>query len=123
MNSPQSTLNDGLIQDDASVHNRDNVLGVQKNMVFINHTAPELMDNEVKSHSNPFEAEYAIRLAIYEMQQGYDVLDVSFLFIQDRILVGLYVTILCTYLEQLLTLRRQAKNHPILDGIRIGKWR
>ncbi|KAH7708252.1 NFX1-type zinc finger-containing protein 1-like protein [Aphelenchoides avenae] len=92
------------LEDDASVHGRDNVLGMQKNMVFINHNAPELMDNEVKSHSNPFEAEYAIRLAIYVMQQGYDVSD---------------VTILCTYLEQLLTLRRQAKNHPILDGIRI----
>lgn len=59
------------------MHGRDNVLGMQKNMVFINHNAPELMDNEVKSHSNPFEAEFAIRLAIYVVQQGYDVSDVS----------------------------------------------
>lgn len=58
------------------MHHRDDILGMQKNMVFLNHSEPEVVEMEEKSHSNPFEAEFAIRTAVYLMQQGYEPEDV-----------------------------------------------
>lgn len=47
------------------------VVGVQKNLFFINHQFEETSDAEFHSHSNRFEADYAVALAHYSLQQGY----------------------------------------------------
>lgn len=46
-------------------------MGINGDMYFISHDHPETIDAELKSHSNPFEAEYAVRLAKYLLQQNY----------------------------------------------------
>lgn len=58
------------------MYGRDNVRGMRMNMVFVNHSKPEKSVTETKSHANPYEADYAIRTAVYLMQQGYKPQDV-----------------------------------------------
>uniref|UniRef100_A0A915ELC3 NF-X1-type domain-containing protein n=1 Tax=Ditylenchus dipsaci TaxID=166011 RepID=A0A915ELC3_9BILA len=82
------------LRDDTSVADLPHVLGVTKDLLFISHHESEVVDTELKSHSNPFEAEYCIKLANYFVQQGYR---------HDQI------TVLCTYLDQLLELRKLGK--------------
>ena len=49
------------------------VLGLQKNLFFLNHSQPESSkQDEAKSHANPFEAEFAVQLAKYLHKQGYE---------------------------------------------------
>uniref|UniRef100_A0A914QGV9 NFX1-type zinc finger-containing protein 1 n=1 Tax=Panagrolaimus davidi TaxID=227884 RepID=A0A914QGV9_9BILA len=81
------------LRDDPSVYDRDPVKGVTKNLMFITHTKSEVLEREFKSHRNPYEAEYAICLARYFLQQTY---------------MGDDITVLCTYLDQLSTLRKTA---------------
>uniref|UniRef100_A0A914PRP9 NFX1-type zinc finger-containing protein 1 n=1 Tax=Panagrolaimus davidi TaxID=227884 RepID=A0A914PRP9_9BILA len=81
------------LKDDPSVFEKESVKGVTKNLLFINHSYPELTEKEFKSHKNLFEAEYAIQLARYFLQQNYKAEQ---------------ITILCTYLDQLLELRKKA---------------
>ncbi|KAI1716014.1 AAA domain-containing protein [Ditylenchus destructor] len=84
------------LEDDPSVEQLPEVMGVPENrrLLFINHSHPEENPSEMKSHSNMFEVNYSVRLAFYFTQQGYK---------SDQ------VTILCTYLDQLLELRKRAK--------------
>uniref|UniRef100_A0AC34FL39 NFX1-type zinc finger-containing protein 1 n=1 Tax=Panagrolaimus sp. ES5 TaxID=591445 RepID=A0AC34FL39_9BILA len=81
------------LRDDPSVYERDSVKGVTKNLMFITHSYPEVLEKEFKSHRNPYEAGYAISLARYFLQQTYTCDD---------------ITVLCTYLDQLSTLRKKA---------------
>uniref|UniRef100_A0AC35GUL3 RZ-type domain-containing protein n=1 Tax=Panagrolaimus sp. PS1159 TaxID=55785 RepID=A0AC35GUL3_9BILA len=81
------------LQDDPSVSEKEAVKGVTKNLLFINHSYPELTEKEFKSHKNIFEAEFALRLAYYFLQQNYKAEQ---------------ITILCTYLDQLLDIRKKA---------------
>ncbi|KAI1714324.1 AAA domain-containing protein [Ditylenchus destructor] len=84
------------LEDDPSVERLPEVMGVpeKQRLLFINHSHPEESPSEIKSHSNIFEVIYSVRLAFYFIQQGYK---------PDQ------VTILCTYLDQLLELRKRAK--------------
>uniref|UniRef100_A0AC34F6S1 RZ-type domain-containing protein n=1 Tax=Panagrolaimus sp. ES5 TaxID=591445 RepID=A0AC34F6S1_9BILA len=83
------------LQDDPSVLKREPVKGVTKNLMFITHSEPEISEKDFKSHNNPFEAKFALKLAKYFLQQGYE---------------GSQITVLCTYLDQLLSLRKAATN-------------
>uniref|UniRef100_A0A914PS09 DNA2/NAM7 helicase-like C-terminal domain-containing protein n=1 Tax=Panagrolaimus davidi TaxID=227884 RepID=A0A914PS09_9BILA len=83
------------LHDDPSVLQRKPVKGVTKNLMFITHSQPEISEKDIKSHSNPFEAKFALKLAKYFLQQGYK---------------GSQITVLCTYLDQLLSLRKAAPN-------------
>ncbi|KAI1714330.1 AAA domain-containing protein [Ditylenchus destructor] len=83
------------LEDDNSVMDLPHVLGVTKDLLFINHSHPEENRSQILSHSNLFEADYSVRLAFYFIQQGYKA---------DQ------VTILCTYLDQLLEVRKRANN-------------
>uniref|UniRef100_A0A914XBR8 NFX1-type zinc finger-containing protein 1 n=1 Tax=Plectus sambesii TaxID=2011161 RepID=A0A914XBR8_9BILA len=81
------------LQDDESVSHYPHVRGVGKDMVFINHSAPERTDAEIKSHSNQFEAEFAVHLARYLLQQSYQPQQ---------------ITVLCAYMDQMLQTRKLA---------------
>uniref|UniRef100_A0A914YAC6 Uncharacterized protein n=1 Tax=Panagrolaimus superbus TaxID=310955 RepID=A0A914YAC6_9BILA len=81
--------------DDPSVLEKESVRGVTKNLLFINHSYPELTEKEFRSHKNEYEANFAIQLANYFLQQSYKAEQ---------------ITILCTYLDQLLELRKMAYN-------------
>ncbi|KAI1733344.1 AAA domain-containing protein [Ditylenchus destructor] len=85
------------LEDDPSVELLPEVMGVpeKQRLLFINHSHPEESPSEIKSHSNMFEVDYSVRLAFYFTQQGYK---------PDQ------VTILCTYLDQLLELRKRARD-------------
>uniref|UniRef100_A0A914W199 UBA domain-containing protein n=1 Tax=Plectus sambesii TaxID=2011161 RepID=A0A914W199_9BILA len=83
------------LENDESVSKYPHVCGVVKDMVFINHSVPERTDAEIKSHSNLFEAEFAVHLARYLLQQNYQPQQ---------------VTVLCAYKEQMLLTRKLAVN-------------
>lgn len=83
------------LRDAQSVYARESVKGVVKNLMFINHSSAEVLDKEFKSHKNPYEAQFALWLARYFLQQTY---------LADQI------TILCTYLDQLLELRKKSQS-------------
>ncbi|KAK0419941.1 hypothetical protein QR680_014419 [Steinernema hermaphroditum] len=85
------------LRDDPSVFQYEHhIVGLTKNFAFITHNYEEKINmsrDDQKSHMNEYEGEYAIRLALYLLQQGYR---------PDQ------VTILCTYSEQMLFVRRRA---------------
>uniref|UniRef100_A0A914YV12 RZ-type domain-containing protein n=1 Tax=Panagrolaimus superbus TaxID=310955 RepID=A0A914YV12_9BILA len=83
------------LHDHPSVLKRESVIGVTKNLMFITHSEPEISEKDFKSHNNPFEAKYALKLAKYFLQQGYK---------------SHQITVLCTYLDQLLSLRKASPN-------------
>jgi hypothetical protein len=59
------------LQDHESVLNYPEIRGVAHNLFFINHAQPEATDDETKSHSNVYEAEYVAALCHYLLKQGY----------------------------------------------------
>jgi hypothetical protein len=79
------------LKNHVSVESFENILGISKNIFFIDHQWPEESDDELKSHSNEHEAEYIVALCQYLLRQGYD---------NSRI------TVLTTYTGQLLKLKR-----------------
>ena len=79
------------LRDHPDVKTFDDIKGVNGNLVFINHHNSEKTDEGVKSYSNVFEAEYAVRLCKYLLMQGYS---------QTQI------TILTTYTGQLLVIQK-----------------
>ncbi|KAJ3123836.1 hypothetical protein HK100_011473 [Physocladia obscura] len=81
------------LKDDPRVLMYPSVLGIRKNMFFVNHNHPE--DNvdalaKAHSHSNRFESEYSVALLRYLIRQGYAARD---------------IVILTPYVGQLLKLR------------------
>ncbi|XP_028391771.1 NFX1-type zinc finger-containing protein 1-like isoform X2 [Dendronephthya gigantea] len=79
------------LKNHVSVENFEDILGISKNIFFIDHQKPEKSDDELRSHSNEHEAKYIVALCGYLLRQGYD---------RTRI------TVLTTYTGQLLQLKR-----------------
>ena len=79
------------LKNHVSVESFEDILGVAKNIFFIDHQQPEKSDDDLKSHSNEHEAKYIVALCRYLLRQGYD---------NSRI------TVLTTYTGQLLQLKR-----------------
>lgn len=80
----------------------ENIYGMQKDMVFFNHSYPEKVDEDLKSIYNQFEAYMAIGLAKYLLQQNYSPQSIN---------------ILTTYLAQLIELKEVAKEEFDQSGI------
>lgn len=79
------------------------VKGISENMYFIHHDYPESNDEEQKSHSNMYEAEYIVALCRYLKLQGYEPEQ---------------ITILTLYSGQLFQLRKLMPKKEFY-GIRI----
>ncbi len=79
------------LKNHVTVESFEDILGVSKNIFFIDHQQPEEHDEELKSRSNEHEAKYIVALCRYLLRQGYD---------NSRI------TVLTTYTGQLLQLKR-----------------
>nr|XP_034329289.1 NFX1-type zinc finger-containing protein 1-like [Crassostrea gigas] len=59
------------LEDDEVVKTYPDIKGISNNMYFIHHDYPESNDEEQKSHSNLYEAEYIVALCRYLKLQGY----------------------------------------------------
>ncbi|KAJ8042133.1 NFX1-type zinc finger-containing protein 1 [Holothuria leucospilota] len=59
------------LEDDESVLYFDNIQGIEKNVYFLDHTYTESSQNDDRSRSNEFEAEFLTSLCRYFLQQGY----------------------------------------------------
>jgi AAA+ superfamily predicted ATPase len=84
-----------LLRDHPKVLSRDDIKGMEKNVLFINHNQPENTESDafltdLNSKSNVFEAQMIIRFTIYLLQQGY---------------CGNDIVILTPYLGQLMKIR------------------
>ncbi|KAK3589677.1 hypothetical protein CHS0354_015183 [Potamilus streckersoni] len=60
------------LQDHESVQNLEPIKGVTSCVYFVNHTYPEKHDDDSKSHSNTYEAEFTAGFCRYLLQQGYN---------------------------------------------------
>ena len=60
------------LQNHPSVENQEPIKGISSNLFFISHAQPEAHDDETKSHSNLYEAQYLAQLCQYLLKQGYD---------------------------------------------------
>uniref|UniRef100_A0A914XAK5 UBA domain-containing protein n=1 Tax=Plectus sambesii TaxID=2011161 RepID=A0A914XAK5_9BILA len=88
-----------------AVSNYPHVRGVIKDMVFINHPTPECACTVFDSYTNQFEAEFAVHLARYLLQQSYQPQQ---------------ITVLCAYVDQMLQTRELAmKVMGASHGVRI----
>ena len=95
------------LEDAENVKKYDPVVGVGKDLFFIEHTHPEEPNefSDMKSHVNKFEAEYAVELCHYLLKQGaYSPHD---------------ITILTMYRGQLLELRKRMKREHF-EGVRVA---
>lgn len=68
----------GLL-DHEMVNKYDNILGVSKNLYFIEHNIQEIHDEENKSRSNLHEARFLTSLCKYLLQQGYSPFQITIL--------------------------------------------
>ena len=84
------------LEDDEAVEGYPNIGGIAHNLFCVSHSFAEAHDEEQKSFSNEHEAKFAVSLANYIMQQGYDA---------SRI------TVLTTYKGQLFLLKRLLQDH------------
>ncbi|XP_055959515.1 NFX1-type zinc finger-containing protein 1-like [Patella vulgata] len=91
------------LRDHSSVHGLEHVKGVEKNIFFINHNHKEERDEENKSHSNIYEAQFVVALADYLTKQGYS---------------RQQITILTTYSGQMFQLRKLMPKTRF-EGIRV----
>jgi replication-associated recombination protein RarA len=92
--------------DHDSVKGRDNIKGVERNVLFVSHNKPENTEadgflTDLNSKSNDFEARLIIRFTVYLLQQGYQAND---------------IVILTPYLGQLMKLRTLMRNSPDLKA-------
>ena len=89
-----------------SVCNYDRVKGVQHDVFFIDHNVPEddSYDSDMMSHSNVFEAEFAVRLCHYFIKLGYQ---------------RSQITILTMYSGQLLKMKKMMPK-TVFDGVRVS---
>ncbi|CAG8959271.1 hypothetical protein HYFRA_00012629 [Hymenoscyphus fraxineus] len=100
------------LTDATSTQNRDDIRGLQDNLVFINHTSPELVmtrgrelrDGNTASKQNLFEAQMMLKCVRYLAQQGYG---------SDKLVV------LTPYGGQLKLLREELskENDPVLNDM------
>jgi AAA+ superfamily predicted ATPase len=92
--------------DHEKVKNRDNIKGVDKNILFIHHTSLENTESDafltdLNSKSNEFEAKMIIRFIVYLLQQGYNADD---------------IVVLTPYLGQLMKIRTLMRNSRELNA-------
>ena len=59
------------LSDDISVQNMPHVKGITKDLVFFNHSVPEIAIPADGSHRNEFEVIFGLKLARYFLQQDY----------------------------------------------------
>ena len=101
------------LTDAPKTQNRDNIRGLQKNVIFLDHSHPEDDDKRISDRSdggspsskqNSFEVKMVLRIVRYLAQQGYG---------SDSIVI------LTPYLGQLSMLRDALKNEtdPILNDL------
>nr|XP_022287767.1 NFX1-type zinc finger-containing protein 1-like [Crassostrea virginica]XP_022287768.1 NFX1-type zinc finger-containing protein 1-like [Crassostrea virginica] len=67
------------LQDHPIVKNYPEVKGISENMYFVHHEYSESSDEEQKSHSNLYEAEYIVALCRYLKLQGYKAEQITIL--------------------------------------------
>ncbi|CAH1781587.1 unnamed protein product [Owenia fusiformis] len=91
------------LRDHKSVHHYERVKGVAKNMFFVDHTVHETSDIEIRSKSNPHEAEYIVKLCKYLIQQGYKREE---------------ITILTLYTGQMFTIKKLMPKE-YFQGVRV----
>eukprot|EP01054_Gregarina_sp_Poly1_P009913 Gregarina_sp_Poly_1__9912@NODE_649_length_6956_cov_63_385832_g380_i2_p1_GENE_NODE_649_length_6956_cov_63_385832_g380_i2NODE_649_length_6956_cov_63_385832_g380_i2_p1_ORF_typecomplete_len2146_score230_49AAA_12/PF13087_6/4_4e47AAA_11/PF13086_6/7_3e27AAA_11/PF13086_6/1_4e16AAA_30/PF13604_6/1_1e09AAA_30/PF13604_6/0_019Viral_helicase1/PF01443_18/1_1Viral_helicase1/PF01443_18/6e07AAA_19/PF13245_6/1_5e08ResIII/PF04851_15/1_1e06ResIII/PF04851_15/2_1e03UvrDhelicase/PF00580_21/3_3e05DUF2075/PF09848_9/1_2e0 len=87
------------LQDHETTRNRQSIKGVTKNMMFIHHDKPESSQADM-SKQNEYEADFALAVAYYFIQQGYP---------------GERITILSLYLGQRQSIAR--KQQTLLDKL------
>ena len=92
------------IKDHDTVKNRDNIIGVNKNIFFICHTNAEDNYDEGKSKINKFEARYLVKFAKYLIRQHYSPTQ---------------ITILTTYLGQMFYIREELRREKVSKDVRI----
>ncbi len=91
--------------DSENVKQYGHIKGVEKDIFFISHNKQESSDKDSKSKSNQFEADIVVALCKYLVQQGYKTSQ---------------ITILTTYVGQLLTLRNGFRKAQLINGLRIS---
>ncbi|KAK6194459.1 hypothetical protein SNE40_000090 [Patella caerulea] len=91
------------LRDHSSVHGLEHVKGMEKDIFFINHNHQEEHDEENKSHSNIYEAQFVVALADYLTKQGYS---------------RQQITILTTYSGQMFQIRKLMPKTRF-EGIRV----
>ncbi|ESO98816.1 hypothetical protein LOTGIDRAFT_114056 [Lottia gigantea] len=91
------------LMDHFSVRTFDNVKGLAKNIFFIDHKFEEQHNEEMRSHSNSYEAEFISKLTDYLLKQGYDKKQ---------------ITVLTAYSGQIHQLKKVMPKHRF-EGIRI----
>ncbi|XP_059150353.1 NFX1-type zinc finger-containing protein 1-like [Physella acuta] len=67
------------LRDSASVMDRSDIRGMEKNIFFINHKQHERPVEQSKSRVNEYEADYLVELACYMLDQGYSPDDITIL--------------------------------------------
>ena len=99
------TIYENLL-DHADVQKYDSVLGIRKNVFFIDHVHPEEHhgSSDTKSHVNKFEADFIVELCHYLLKQGYPPSE---------------ITILTMYRGQLFELKSKMKKKNF-EGVRVA---
>ncbi|XP_059169746.1 NFX1-type zinc finger-containing protein 1-like [Physella acuta] len=93
------------LEDDDSVKEYENIKGVGKNIFLINHHHEESNVHDSLSKKNVFEAEYVVALCKYLLTQDYSPQN---------------VTILTTYVGQVLAIRSLARKSGLSYNVRIA---
>jgi helicase required for RNAi-mediated heterochromatin assembly 1 len=93
-----------FLKDHESVHGRPSVLGVEKNLFFVDHNHPEEVCN-LTTRKNKHEAKFLVAFARYLVQNGHKTSE---------------IVILATYTGQIQELEALAKNQPHLRGVKIS---
>ncbi|XP_074644811.1 NFX1-type zinc finger-containing protein 1-like [Tubulanus polymorphus] len=65
--------------DHESVKTYPDVLGIERNVIFVDHSHQENPENESRSRSNEYEAEMIVHLARHLIKQGYSGYDITIL--------------------------------------------
>ncbi|PFX31407.1 NFX1-type zinc finger-containing protein 1 [Stylophora pistillata] len=94
---------DHEILDHETVCKFEDIVGVSKNMFFVDHCQPESLNGNLQSFSNPHEATFLKSLCKYLLQQGYKPYQ---------------ITILTMYIGQLLLLQEKMPRNQF-EGIKI----
>ena len=91
------------LKDHQDVKNYESIKGIAKNMFFINHNFTESHDDDLRSHSNVYEADYMVGLCRYLLNQGYKPSQ---------------ITVLTMYSGQLFCLRNKMPKTEF-EGVRV----
>ena len=93
------------LKNHSSVLEYPDILGMQENVFFLEHTEREIQDREGKSHLNPYEVDLGLALVHHLLMQGYD---------------PSMITVLTTYSGQLLHFKKVRRSQFMLQQVRIS---